>query len=536
MADSADDLLTQAIENLLWISVVAVALAVWLRSRGWSIALPLFAVGVVIGLVPVGPTAPDAPEAIQALVLAPLVFGEALASSYIDIKRVRRPVLALALGLVAATTLVVGGVTTLMVAAIPAAMAFSIGAILAPTDAVAVANAARRANLPRRVVSILEGESLVNDGTGMTALRVAIVAAVAGGVTIGEAGVILAQSVLVAVVVGAISGWVLVWVLRRSSDVVGFGGLLLVAPFPIYALAERFEGSGILALVIAALMASHASHSDPSYRGRLAVATVWRQITFILQSIAFLLLGLELPAAIVELPASQRHLLLPTVALVAATLIATRMVLVVASVAAGRTLLANPDPRTRTGLRGALIVGWAGARGPVSALAAFSLPLLTAAGAPLPYRDFSIAVALCVVAITLVLAPALGPFARRLRIPPDDPASSLTKARKAMALAALSALESAEQDAYQDDDPLSPEVIRTLRHQVERRADPAVDTTGAVARVQQITSVGIAMAEAEQRELLRLRAQEGMPDSIIRPLLAEVDRRISALRANRTTP
>ena len=285
---------TLELGNLAAIALVAVAVAMFARQRGWGIALPLVVAGTIVSQIPVGPSPPRAPEVIQVAVLAPLVFGEALGSSYIDIRKVRRPVLLLAIGLVVASTLLVGGAVAALIVGVPVAMCFALGAILAPTDAVAVAAAARRANLPARVVTILEGESLVNDGTGLTALRVAVVAAAAGTVTIPEAGLILAESVIVGVGVGAICGFVLVWVLRKSSDLVGSGGLLIVAPFAIYLLTEQLEGSAILAIVAAGLMVSHSTHSDPAYRGRLQVAAVWRQITFVLQAIAFMLIGMEL--------------------------------------------------------------------------------------------------------------------------------------------------------------------------------------------------------------------------------------------------
>lgn len=521
-----------SVDNLIWIAVVAVALSLLLRSRGIGTALPLLGCGIVIGLLPIGPTAPAAPEAIQALVLAPLVFGEALSSSYIDIKKVRRPVLALAILLVAATTLIVGGVVAALLVSIPAAMALALGAILAPTDAVAVANAARRANLPAKIVSVLEGESLVNDATGLTALRVAVVAAVAGSITIAEAGAVLAQSVAVGLAIGVVSGWVLVLMLRHSSDVVGFGGLLLIAPFPIYMLTEELGGSAILAIVTAALMASHASHSDPSYRGRLAVATVWRQITFILQSIAFLLLGIELPFAIGELPQAQVRLLPLTVLAVTLVLIVTRMGFVFGMFGVDRWVSTNPTGDWRS----AAIVGWAGARGPVSALAAFSLPFVAESGAPIPYRDFVVATALCVIMVTLMISPTLGPLARVLAVGVVDTPSSQAWVRSALARAALAALESAETDADRDGEPLSAETVRTLRHQMEQRLHPDADNTAAVTRVRQLAEVGLAMAEAEQRELIRLRTEAGLPDAVVRPLMTDIDQRIAGLRAARKAP
>ncbi|MEC8445893.1 MAG: cation:proton antiporter, partial [Actinomycetota bacterium] len=240
-----DDLFAYALT-----AVIVLGLAAFMRQRGWGIALPLIALGVAVGLAPFGPAAPPEPEVILILLLAPLVFGEALSSSYLDLRRVSRPVLALAIGLVLTATLVVGGVVSLFVA-MPLAVAFALGAIVSPTDAVAVSTIAKRASLPRRLVSILEGESLVNDGTGLTALRVAVVAAVAGSVTMLNAAGMLAAAVGIGVLVGALAGWGMSTVLRRSRDLVAANSLIVVAPFLIYVVAEEFEGSGILAVVVA---------------------------------------------------------------------------------------------------------------------------------------------------------------------------------------------------------------------------------------------------------------------------------------------
>ena len=271
-------------ESLLTLAVgatIAVGVAVLMRRIGWGIAIPLIAVGAVVGEIPIGPTAPPDPGFVLVVILAPLVFGEALGSSYLDLRRVSRPVLALAIGLVIATTVVIGSVAFLLVA-MPLAMALALGAVLAPTDAVAVSTVARRAGLPRRLVSILEGESLVNDGTGLTALKVALVAAAAGSVTLLEVTGFFIVAVTVGVVVGAIGGWLFALVLRRSNDLVPANALVLVAPFLLYAVAEEFEGSGILAVVVAGLVIAHVQNSDPGHTGRVQSVTVWRHITFLL--------------------------------------------------------------------------------------------------------------------------------------------------------------------------------------------------------------------------------------------------------------
>ena len=523
---------TLELGNLAAIALVAVAVAMFARQRGWGIALPLVVAGTIVSQIPVGPSPPRAPEVIQVAVLAPLVFGEALGSSYIDIRKVRRPVLLLAIGLVVASTLLVGGAVAALIVGVPVAMCFALGAILAPTDAVAVAAAARRANLPARVVTILEGESLVNDGTGSTALRVAAVAAAAGPAPIPEAGLILAESVIVGVGVGAICGFVLVWVLRKSSDLVGSGGLLIVAPFAIYLLTEQLEGSAILAIVAAGLMVSHSTHSDPAYRGRLQVAAVWRQITFVLQAIAFMLIGMELPDAINILTDEERSQLLVLVPVVVVVLIATRMIFVRAMVTGRRITTREGRTRRLFNPRTGLIVGWAGARGPVSVLAAFSLPLLEDDGSDLPGRNLVIAVSLCVIVITLLLAPTVGPMAKRLGVTAKDNPGRTDMLRIAMARAALKALDEAEAEADADEAPLSPRIVELLRAKEEQRL--ARSTTSAVVDDQgeaiESVKIAIAMAQAEQAAVIRMRNDEGVPDSVVRPLLTELDARIGTLR------
>ena len=517
-----------ALANLVAISVVAVVLALFLRSRGMGIALPLFGFGLIFGLLPWGPTAPAEPELIQALVLAPLVFGEALGSSYVDIKSVRKQVLWLAVGLVLISTLLIGGLVAAMTVGLPLAMAFALGAILAPTDAVSVAAAARRANLPRKVVTILEGESLLNDGTGLTALRVAVVAAVAGALTWQEAGVILVESVVVGLLVGAVAGALLVLVVRHSSDTVAFGGLLLVAPLPIYFLTEELDGSAILAIVVAALMASHASHSDPSYRGRLQVAAVWRPITLVLQAIAFLLLGLELPAVISSLPAEQSQLLWTVVPAVVVGLVAVRMVTVWAAVGISDLVGGGPSGRWRN----ATLIGWAGTRGPISALAAFSLPLLAASGEALPYREFVIAVSFCAIAATLALSTTIAPMAKWLKLEQGDAALTEFRVRAVVSRAALTALDSAADRADREGEPVPPQLLHALRTSAEARVEAAEANEPATADAALAKSLQVAMIQAEQQELQRLRLEEGLPDAVARPLLTELDQRLALLRQN----
>lgn len=519
--------------------VISLSLSVFFRQRGWGIALPLIFVGAIVGYLPIGPTAPPDPEVVLILILAPLVFGEALGSSYLDLRKVSRPVLALAIGLVITTTVVVGGLVSVAVA-MPLAIAFALGAILAPTDAVAVSTIAKRASIPRRLVSILEGESLVNDGTGLTALRVAVIAAVAGSVTLVGAAGLFVVAVAVGVVVGALAGIIMAWVLRRSRDLVAANSLIVIAPFLIYLVAERFDGSGILAIVVAALWVANSQHSDPGWSGRLQGTTVWRHLTFILQTFAFFLVGLELPEVLLRLDDEQLRLVLILVPLVLVALIVSRALFVAAMVGVqrARERRAKGAVARQANLgKESVIVAWAGARGPVSGMAAFSLPLATNAGEAFPYRDVLLATTFVIIVLSLLLSLTVGPLANRLGVTGDDDDALARDIDSALARAALDRLGDAVDEADRDGHPIPPEIVDRMERELKGRIDrPAIatdthDTHEIVTR--RMLQLARSMLQAEQEELIRLRDEEGLPDSIVRAKLRTLDVSIQALGPER---
>ena len=514
-------------------AIIALAIAVFLRQRGWGIALPLILAGALVDIAPFGPDAIPEPELILVLILAPLVFGEALGSSFMDLRKVKLPVLALAIGLVIATTAAVGGIVSAIVA-MPIAVALALGAILAPTDAVAVSTIAKRAAIPRRLVSILEGESLVNDGTGLTALRIAVAAVVVGSVTWLDVAELFGLSVGVGLAVGAVSGWLLATVLSSSKDLVAANSLILVAPFVIYLGAEQLEGSGILAVVVAALWVANSQHRDPGWSGRLQGTTVWRHVTFILQSLAFFFVGLELPTTLVNLAPDDRALVALLVPLVVVTLIVTRALFVSLMVLVERR---SNKERGSELVRRSTVLAWAGARGPVSGLAAFSLPLLTLAGDPFPYRDVLIATSLIIVVITLLLSLTVGPLARILRVTGDDDVALAASMEAALARAALDRLEAAVDEALVAGQPIPSAVVEVLRMEAQSRVevesstdDAPVSEESSRVRMNELTRV---MIRAEQEELVRLRDEEGFPDALVRPRLRELDMRLQGLNPSR---
>lgn len=510
-------------EGLLAGAVVALAVAAFARHRGWGIALPVLIVGIAIGLAPFGPQAPNNAEELFLIILAPLVFGEALSASYRDLRRVGRPILLLAIGLVLAGSLIVGYVVTLIVPGIPWAVALALGAILAPTDAVSVAAVAKRAGLPHRVVNVLEGESLVNDGTGLTLLRVALVVAAAGSVTATDVALVLGLSVVGGVAVGVVIGVILVWLIRRSNDPLVANAAILLAPFPGYFIAEALQGSGILAVVVAALIAAHGMTADAGFRGRPASIAAWQQITFILQAWAFFLIGLELPQTLMNIRDDQWRVLPWLVLGVLATLIITRFAFV-----ALMGLFSRDAGISRSGW---VVIGWAGTRGPVSGLAAFTLPVLLESGSALPDRNLLLATTLCVIVITLLLSPTLAFLARRLRLAEDDTEAEHRRLRKALVASALERLDDLAEDAAESGGELPGRIVEELRTAYEARLrdltehdSPGVEDMGYRRRLL------IELIHAQQEELIRWRDTHQVTDVTMRAIQHELDLQLATIK------
>ena len=518
--------MTELSEGLVAGLVIALGVAAFARWRGWSVAIPVLLAGVVIGFMPFGPTAPDDAGEIFLLILAPLVFGEALSTSYIDFRRFRQPIFALAVGLVLVTSVAVGAVATALVPGLPLALAFALGAILAPTDAVAVAALARRVAMPRRVVTILEGESLVNDGTGLTLLRVALAAAAAGTVSGGEIALILLQSVVGGLLVGAAGGLALAWLVRRGPDQTVVNAFVLIAPFPVYFLAEALNGSGILAVVTTALIVANTMLTHRRFEGRRSSVAAWRQITFILTASAFFLVGLELPETVLALPADDLRLLPVLVIAVVGVLIVSRIVFVLGYAAVSRR------GEARIGWREAVVLAWAGTRGPVSGLAAFSLPLGVGVEAAVDQSRLLQATTFVVIAVTLALSPTLAIVARLVGLKSDDLSDDRRTVAVALATRGLDALDEAVRQAAEQHRSVPHGTEAAIRARLAgelERVDVSADGGGDSAEG---TALEMAVIKAQQDELLRLR-EAGSPDAVIRPAMHDLDLQMSALRARR---
>lgn len=513
----------------LWVVGLLAAIIVGgiAHLRHLPIALPLVATGFLLFLIAGHGEDPASHAEILPIVLAPLVFGTALNMPYLDVRKATGVVLALAVGLVTVTTLGIGLISSSLVPTLPFAAACALGAILAPTDAVAVQSVGRSGAVPRQLVQVLEAESLVNDGTALTALRVAVVAAVAGSVTPLQVGETLLLSVVGGVAIGALTGFLTARALHRTVDPVVGGGLLLAVPFLTYFGAEHLHGSGLLALVVAGVWISQEMAAKHDHHIRLQSSALYGPVNFVLESVAFLLIGFELPRAI-RADIGELDLVLLLTLVLTFALLALRL---------GYVALLNLIGRSSTlysghPWRSAMIVAWAGTRGPISVLAGFSIPFVTDAGEPFPHRNLLIAVTLCCVLVSILLSLTFGPVARWLQLPPNDDERAMNMARIRMAKAALSYLDEAVAVADRDGRPLSEDVVGPVRDTIVDRIEHYNEQLGvdqADAAPREMHTLVRATIEAEREVLEQMRTSGELEEALARELLAGLDRRASAL-------
>lgn len=410
------------LELIIFGLLVAVAGFV-LLSHVANVAYPIFLVvgGLALSLIPGLPEIELPPNLVFLIFLPPLLYSAAFFSSPRDLKAQLRPIGFLSVGLVlltAATVAVVGHVLI----GLPWPAAFVLGVVVSPTDPVSVATIADRIGLPHNLITILEGESLINDGTALVLYRTAVAATVAGSFSILEAGLDFALSGIGGAAIGFAVGWVISHVRTRVGDPLVETTIALFTGYAAYIPAEEIGASGVLAVVTAALYLSLQSPEMSAPRNRLQVFEVLEVMDFLLNSLLFILVGLQLPIVFSELSNESPVTLFLYAVLVSLMVIVTRLAWTFPMAYLPRRLShrireRNPFPPWRQ----VVFVAYAGVRGAVSLAAALSLPLTTGSGGPFPERDLIIFLTFCVILATLVLQGLSLPFlVRRLGLDSDD--------------------------------------------------------------------------------------------------------------------
>ena len=424
--------------------------------------------GLALGFVPGLPRITLDPALVLFLFLPPLIYSSAWLTSWRDFHADLRSILLLAIGLVLACTTLVAVVAHAALG-LTWPVAFVLGALVSPTDAVAASATVQRLGVARRVVAILEGESMLNDATGLVTYRFAVAAVVSGVFTFWQASwqfvVVSAGGILI----GLLIAWPVAWLHRHLDDAPREITITLLTPFAAYLLADALGASGVLAVLAAGLYLSRQSAALFSPNTRLQADSFWTVLVFLLNGLVFVLLGLQLRGILETLTGQSPAVLIGYVALVTLVVIVVRLAWVAVATSVLR-LLARFSLITYRwgGWRNALLVGWAGMRGAVSLAAALALPVTIVGGRPFPARDLLIVVTFGVILCTLVgQGLSLTPLIRALGVQPDGKAEQeLRLARHEVTLAALARL-----DELAATEGMPQEVVADQRAHLEQKLD-----------------------------------------------------------------
>lgn len=455
------------LEILLLLLMAVVALVAVAKRMHLPYPIVLLVGGLLLGFVPGVPHLELTPELILVLILPPLLQAEAWFTSWREFVRNARPIGLLALGLVLATTGLLAVVVHALVPNFPLPVAFVLGAIAAPTDAVAIAAIAESLRVPRRVLTILSGESLVNDATALVVYRTAVAAVVSGTFTPWQAMGTFVLSSLGGIVIGMVVGAVVAQILRRTDDTTLGITISLLAAWVAYLPAEMLHVSGVLSVVTSGLFLGRQATSILSPRQRMQGFAFWQVLVFILNGLLFILVGMQLRQIVRVLPASALPSLIGYAVLASLTVIVVRIVWVVVATYLPRLL--SPGLRSRDPYppwQNIAILAWAGARGGVSLATALAIPLTVSGGAPFPQRDLILFITFGIIFSTLVLQGlSLPPLISRLHFANEDTLEKEERhARLTANRAAHRRLDALSQDSLPDG------LIEEVRHYYRLRA------------------------------------------------------------------
>ena len=545
--------------ELLAFGLAAVAVIVVLQALADRTGLPAAALLTIAGLIYAvlpGPNVTLHPDVILTFVIPPLIYSAALNSSLLAIRKNLRVVISLSIGLVLATSLAVGAGVDLFVPGAGLAAGVALGAAVAPTDPVAALAVGGRAGLPGRLITIIEGEGLLNDATALTILTVAVTAATSGGFSLGDA----VLRFLAEAAGGLLAGVAVALVVRglRSAlrDPLLVNCISLATPFAAYLLGEETHVSGVLAVAVAGLMVGHDTPRFTTGASRLQASAVWRLVDFLLQGFVFLLIGQQLLPVVRGLKAYPASTIAGAVILTLGVVLLLRplwLLLTQSLPGALHTRLGGAaqtgSPRDSRRLRGRVIVvlSWAGTRGVISLAAIFTLPLTTSAGHPFPDRDLLLFCTYVVVVVTLAgQGVTFGPIVRALGVgaDPADAAALRNEARAAAAQAGLSRLDQITTELEVPGAALAG-LRASLEGQLRRyqqagapdsATDSATDRTDGVDGTdgrdpaspagpdqEAVLDTRRAVIDAEREELLRWRDAGRLPDASLRILNRELD-------------
>ncbi|MEO6290596.1 MAG: Na+/H+ antiporter [Ginsengibacter sp.] len=390
-------------------------------SNKYNLPFPIILVltGLLISVIPGLPAITLQPEIVFLIFLPPLLYEAAWKTNWHNFKKYKRPILLSAFVLVLFTTGIVGVAAHLFIPGISWPLGFLLGAIVSPTDAVAATSITKKLHLSPRIVTILEGESLVNDASGLVAYKFAVSAVMAGNFIFWKAGLNFLMVIVGSIATGLLIGYLAKVVLKRICvDNVIQTTITFIIPFTSYLIAEELEISGVLAVVCTGLYLSYNSESIITSKSRITIYAVWSVVSFILNGLIFILIGLQLKTVMKGITGYAVSELILYGVLVSLVVIVSRFLFVVPAALLPR-VLSKRIKETEAFNRGNMwVFGFAGIRGVISLAAALAIPTLLPDGSPFPERNLIIYLTFCVILTTLVLlGHNLPRIIRQLKLP-----------------------------------------------------------------------------------------------------------------------
>ncbi len=528
--------------------LVAVALLTAVAEK-LRVPFPIVLVlgGLSLALIPSLPDARLDPELVFILFLPPVLYGAAWLTSWRDFRRNKRPILMLSIGLTLFTTVIVGLVAHWAIPGLTLAGGFVLGAIISPPDAASATAIAQGLRLPRRVVVILEGESLVNDAMGLVLYKFAVVAVVTGSFSMGGAVGQFFWVSLGGIAMGLGLGWIASVIQCRLSAVPAVEILFsFLTAYAVYLGAEAVHTSGVLATVAAGLYSGWLGPERLAAQTRIEARAVWDLFLFVLNGLIFILIGLQLRTVLSGLMGQRSWGELAGYALlISGTAIIVRMVWVFPAAYLPHLLRLTHPAEPRPSWKAVTVIGWTGMRGIVTLAAALAVPTVTASGDPFPQRDLIVFLSFAVIVATLVIQGLTLPvLLRRLALPEDGEAEREEReARIHAARAAIVDLERIANDEGAEKPPDS--LLESFRNRYQQKVDELLrDQFEAEAKgdaqaapmstlplmrwIQRLRRDGLA---AERRALIELRKQGRIGDEVMHKIERELD-----LEESRLTP
>jgi monovalent cation/hydrogen antiporter len=501
------------------------AIANWLKV---PYPIPLVLGGLVLGLIPGIPDIHLNPDLVLLVFLPPLLYQAAFFADLRSLRADARVITLNSIGLTLATAAVVGVIAHELID-LPWAMSFALGAIVSPTDPAAATAIMRRVGAPRRIVNVLEGESLINDAAALVAYKVAVAVAIGESVSAGHTVLTFFGDVAGGIAIGLAVGWVIAEVRKRVNDVNTELTISLFSAYGAFVPADQLGVSGVLAVVACGLVLGFRAPEIASPESRMQGFALWSILTFLINATLFILIGLQLPVIVEGLAGRSAGEVVGYAAAVCAAVIAMRFIWTNTITLIIRTLDRRPSQVARRSTwRVRVVSSWSGMRGSVSLAAALALPLHTNGGEPLPGRDLIQFITFALILVTVVGQGLTLPWLiRRLGVTDDgtEEESEEVRARLVIAKAALARVDELEGEEWTRDGTI--ERVRNLYRYRKRRfavrAGKIEDEDGIEEGSLAYQRMMHEIYAVQRSELVRLRNQREISAEVMRRVERELD-------------